>query len=877
MRSIFLRRAALAVAAATVFCSAANAQLTRGNGGRPRCATSPSLAECQSASYLNACHVATECDAVVHAAAQSSGRGSFKMRVWSAAAWRPKGPALRPDGTIDPFAILTPYDLGPLQVTVPSLSFEGGELSAWLASEKTKPSLAAAAASKHPTWEADGPALNSCEEYVFQKFYDYVRFDEAAQSLGSDYWTVFDLAYAPAPLPGIANRTFREIDGQTAVDPQITFGTWGKNDFFNNGFSIFQDLDAVSGTGLGADIQAFLKAEGVFGVWSSAPPSSDFWSWNASMASQQRNAATGASLLTPVAYASMEQRQKHYSALATKIQVSAVSMAVLAAKYEDLLTPYPPCGKKDQPKCRIVNPDGSYGGNVMPDYSSVHLPYIVNPTSDDDAWIDAFAAKHPDLDTLVAKARASYISDAKGNDAYVSWRDDAIADSFGARVKYEYLLARFLEKEWSLPNHGCMTTTNNFCDWSPKKFAKKVTGAYSGRTGMTYRDCIAQTGNDFAAVRYTDTPDVHGRRKQDHFFPTHEPSYKADYGTSNTSLEAFFDLYRQRSALWKAYADEEKALVAQVSDLPFAPNNAVSIGESTSDAHAIGDPSSFGASYDFSAAWNVTSVASDSNNQTGEPRICRLNGSMTASLHASVQALGAPALKVVDGDFDSAATDVDTHLYTHFVIAEKQIYVPADVHGDAFAPFSTTAPIAAQEASATLADYWYLLLDVVPVHLQASVVETAGLDLRTSAFASGGCNASNVTFTLNNAMVPYAKIDLVASAAVDVLLADAGVRADLNLVTVSLPFTLGLQAVPNGNGVDVTFSKRLDFALDELGGNVELFADLNAGFKTYSTSKTLFSWDGFHQKHNLWAQAKTFPLNALSLRMYGGYLTSGTQ
>ncbi len=82
---------------------------------------------------------------------------------------------------------------------------------------------------RHP-WEKDGRVVNSCEEYVWQRYTTFSRFETRAAELGGDYAAVFDAAYSSGS-PGISNRPIRDEVGNTTLT--ITFPSSSpKNSFF---------------------------------------------------------------------------------------------------------------------------------------------------------------------------------------------------------------------------------------------------------------------------------------------------------------------------------------------------------------------------------------------------------------------------------------------------------------------------------------------------------------------------------------------------------------------------------------------------------------------------------------------------------------------
>ncbi len=88
------------------------------------------------------------------------------------------------------------------------------------------------------SWAADGITVNSCEEFVYKRYYDYSVFEDTGGSFvfddgerGSNYRAIFDAAFAP---DGIAHRRLLSIDGEV-----IAFH-FGESAIPKNGYYTFQ-------------------------------------------------------------------------------------------------------------------------------------------------------------------------------------------------------------------------------------------------------------------------------------------------------------------------------------------------------------------------------------------------------------------------------------------------------------------------------------------------------------------------------------------------------------------------------------------------------------------------------------------------------------
>jgi len=81
-------------------------------------------------------------------------------------------------------------------------------------------------------WEKDGRIVRSCEEYVWQRYTTFSRFEAKAAELGGDYTAIFDLAYNLSS-PGISSRPVRDELGNTTLtfsfpprSPKNSFFSW---------------------------------------------------------------------------------------------------------------------------------------------------------------------------------------------------------------------------------------------------------------------------------------------------------------------------------------------------------------------------------------------------------------------------------------------------------------------------------------------------------------------------------------------------------------------------------------------------------------------------------------------------------------------------
>lgn len=93
-------------------------------------------------------------------------------------------------------------------------------------------------------WDNNGPLVESCREYVYEKYYDYSLFQDRVRELCYDYRGIFDVAYEPATAGGriedwaigtkrISGQPLRQKDNTPlVVQPDFPTTPQPKNSFF---------------------------------------------------------------------------------------------------------------------------------------------------------------------------------------------------------------------------------------------------------------------------------------------------------------------------------------------------------------------------------------------------------------------------------------------------------------------------------------------------------------------------------------------------------------------------------------------------------------------------------------------------------------------
>jgi hypothetical protein len=180
----------------------------------------------------------------------------------------------------------------------------------------------------------------------------------------------------------------------------------------------------------------------------------------------------------------------------------------------------------------------------------------------------------------------------------------------------------------------------------------------------------------------------------------------------------------------------------------------------------------------------------------------------------------------------------------------------------------------------------------IPVTIKGGINASAGLDATLDVITNPACN-TNQTITLGEAKGyarPWVKADAFASASVDIVVADGGVKLTLTLLKLDLPFNgdIKVYMLPSyapgatEGTILVDATATLDLDLHTLDGKLSLFVDALWG--AWSDETTLLSWDGFHYSDRLFSVGRTGIPLALVKQTYdqqhpivvvGPILTSG--
>jgi len=312
----------------------------------------------------------------------------------------------------------------------------------------------------HPEWESDGVAINAtahpCSEYVYKKYYDYSRFEDAAASCKSDWICVYNLAVTAA-TPGINHYPLNKRNGEAMpVQLRYTSGTTTqpKNAFWSHGPYEFSDVLAYR--------NRYDVSSGIAMASSKSQPYTipDRWAWHVQMHDQQAHEN-----LTLAAYDDMEARQKQ--------------IADLYAAYE-------------RDRAMLVAAPG--GAKTVFDILHPHMitsTGCLDPPMIDPITGDPQPCAHP---VTYHNGPPSYPSDSLAG--FIQSEVNQIVDLLIAEWDHKSIA------DGVTVDHGCLDGDSNRCDWTPKTFAHEYLGLFRAAREKDFQTCFDSTGEVFSTSNF---------------------------------------------------------------------------------------------------------------------------------------------------------------------------------------------------------------------------------------------------------------------------------------------------------------------------------------------------------------------------------------
>ena len=155
---------------------------------------------------------------------------------------------------------------------------------------------------------------------------------------------------------------------------------------------------------------------------------------------------------------------------------------------------------------------------------------------------------------------------------------------------------------------------------------------------------------------------------------------------------------------------------------------------------------------------------------------------------------------------------------------------------------------------------------IIPVTIRGGAAGKVG----ATATLMGGmpegqkdCGPGNLL--VSSVFTPFAEVDAFATASVDAIIIEVGVKVTLTLLRLELPLTATVQLTPDPGhqGAKMAMDVNLDLVLSTLSGSFALFVKVCYIVACSEYDATIFDWDGPHTRMNLYSKQASLNLGAV--------------
>lgn len=788
-------------------------------------------------------------------------------------------------------------------------------------------------------WGQNGNRVRSCEEYVYEKYWDYSRFEDAAKRAGVDYRDIWAIAFAngrpPNPTPetaigtrAIGGQPLRQKDGTPFVTAiQFPAEMRPKNEFF--------ETPIPTAAVRAAEIQRFTELQGEYTIqvvgpkeritlprpvtlegvvlqdddlaarMAARPLVQEGWAYH-----RERGQEYGPELdeemyiydrLRTEYIALLVRRHEIVSevqqilkdwldvrdsipvlvndqpllpgVIQQSLENSPVSTVQVLNRQKSLLVGFGDLANAPLVNASIFQAGFNYQLNAVT-FGQTFQTYSGESPVSFGTSNQSFTNTTNFLSQLQLGRESSFVGDLRP-------LIDLLAASFMGRLNQLYfMLAQVDERiEASLlyaRDQACLETGGfTTCDWSPQRFAQRVLDQYMGEREFDYRQCHKSTGGDFTGRRIAENV---AKRFDVDLWPSAQASRRTTrtkdgaacepgtYDDTPTKLERYF-------LCWEAF--KQNFVAAFEETLKGAENivdpetGALVPRETASDADNSGDKR-FRLSYSHSVSWELGGLAKpEVQNKTNASRWCALEPSFSGAFDTSGRFLGAD-FDLVEGRASmSARPNAVNRAYLKVV---GITLLSGEGASGGFNPqiYNVIIKEGVTERETIFRAGATVMVGPVPVTIRGGVAGFYGADLIVGGGRlpeSQGCGKGDLG--LEGKFSPFFGIDGFASASVDALVVEVGVKISLVILKVLFPFQVRLifegEPIPNSNLVDtrLRIDTTLDAILSFLSGRVSAFIEICFIF-CETIDITLFRWPAITLKENLLKSSFTLPVGTLA-------------
>ncbi|MCC7384812.1 MAG: hypothetical protein IT384_23385 [Deltaproteobacteria bacterium] len=740
---------------------------------------------------------------------------------------------------------------------------------------------------QHLAWEANGNAVGSCTEYVFEKYYDYNLFEQAIAPLGSDYRAVFNVAFDPDDTKPTSIGTrgangsalpLNQRDGTPNVE-QIRLGgpSEPKNVYFGSPALNEAERSDLAATWVATPdlprpvtiLGIYIQDDALYAKLRSGQhpqyEHDETWAWH-----QQRSDELAPLYLDEQLYSRHEKNEAFLQLLFQRDEIIValqqafdqfiasatpdgwIEAVVNPSIYEALLTPVVPA----TPISRLLTSeraarDARRSGLGLQNLQVI-VPALIGLAPKQMALkgqapgglLTALGGRGFNAALLhAAVSQSSNVLDTLLGNTYDGYPHETYLDTITRLLgllsqqdaKIEAALADAVAR-------GCLELIGpNACDWSPKLLAQHLYDPFTVVRERDFQKCNEVTAtagferlyNPAATFFYPD-PNDFTLQKVTRIPPgTENPCYD-DQGAPGPACD--LAAYNTSPTTVERFFDcvdrNREDLLCAISDIlggadvldPENPHQ-IKISRSASDSAEIGDDD-FGVTFSYEGSFGLGDLPAYS--VSPPPDYCSLTPSLTGNASVDARVFG----EKINMFRAAAAARTDGPSFATLEIVGMELIDEGPETWDVGQVQGVNLIEDAESLDEEFFSYSQtIIVVVVPVTLRAGLAGQigAGVSLGIGSPAEGkGCQAGDVA--LKGTFRPSLGVKAFASASLDAFIAEAGLKVELVIINLEFPLTIALQmasgpVVNTEPTVTAKFSTNLDLVTTMLAGRVLAFVE----------------------------------------------------
>lgn len=409
---------------------------------------------------------------------------------------------------------------------------------------------------------------------------------------------------------------------------------------------------------------------------------------------------------------------------------------------------------------------------------------------------------------------------------------------------------------------GCLESWPSACDWSPREFTERILFDFGPQEDELYAWC-----QDFSGGQLSNLLNLNI------VFVEHPQFYcKVQTGPTLTAaqLEALVgqvETCREAEIAYKEWMqlEEAKNRVKSIPELYDQSTGQFKLpGIYKSRDEYMGNKY-FGLGYDYAFGFNLDI----------QSEICVINLYAGGHLKSEVNLLTLPVSLIDAAAYvDTEAREVRVHASVLGIELFDGIHETWSTQEDFHFNVVKTPK---KSKDQTLIDTKIIVV-VVPIGIKLGITGEVGANLGATLDTAGLGGDACPEVIVGGLVEPFIGMGGYVSAAIDIFIAAAGVRGEVNIITVSLPFRPGiglkvLGGMPGSvlpSGIEFQLSAKLDLRLSTLSGRIFAFAEIGWCPFCYTGEFTIVEWTGPQWNTSIINQTYKVNLADLDVAFNGG-------